>query len=185
MRWALLLLSGFGGTAAAAEPTFPRVQGKVGESVTYKKVQDFSGNKSEQTLKLTLSEKTAKEATVKTQAQMPGFRLPEIPITNVPADGDLDPAALADQVFAKLDAKPDATDVGRETVTAGGKAHECQTATVKTTVGEGAGAVTTVTRFWYCKEVPVVGLVKLETTKQLPGGVVIKTTLTLVGPDGK
>ena len=183
MRLFAFALLALAPAASAADKPLPRMTGTAGDTIVYKTVKTISGQKSETTMRVTLTELTKDTAAVTAKIVIPGLdpaNLPTIPIPGIAAGVGLDPAGLPDNSYSKLDATPTVVNSGKETLTVGGKKLECDWVEQKVKQGAGDSAFFVTTKYWLSKDVPVTGLVKAEVSQTVPGLGDVKTAYELV-----
>lgn len=170
--------------ARAADAPLPKMTGQVGDSITFKSVKTISGQKAETNLRVTLTELNDQTAAVAAKMMIEGLdpaNLPVIPIPGIAAGVGLDPAALPDNTYSKLEEKPTVLGTGQEQLTVAGKKLDCTWVEQKVTTA--AGSV--VTKYWLSKAVPVTGLVKATVAQTVPGLGEVKTVYELVNFEKK
>ena len=122
-------------------------------------VTSFMGNKIDGEIKMTVSAKTDKEATLKTTVVFMGMELPggdqKIDLTK-----PYDPTKPMDP--KSKDAKVEKLDEGKEKIKIGTKEYDCTWMKVKTVSKVGGKENTSEVKVWTSKAVPLGGIVKME-----------------------
>jgi hypothetical protein len=156
------LLAAAGPAARAADPENPYKAAKVGDWASYKMVLKIQGMETELTTKMSVAEKSDKEATVKTVSSLGGQELPP-QSTKIDLTKPYDPIqGLGGSVPKTADTKVEKVEDGKETITVGDKKYECTWTKFKTTSKVQGNEIKSEVKMWVCKDVPLGGLVKME-----------------------
>jgi hypothetical protein len=155
----------------------PLKNAKVGEWIEFVMNTETMGTKMDMKMKQTVVAKDAVSVTLRTVSTMMGKEMP-------PQDSKI----LFDQPYEPYkagfqDAVVTPLGEGNETITVGGKAYSCHWVKVKV-VATKPQAVEATTKVWTCKDVPVSGMVKMETESNMKIGdkmMATKMTMELTG----
>jgi hypothetical protein len=151
----------------AADDENPLKKSKVGDWVEYKTTTEIMSQSIEGTMKMTITAKTEKEATleVKTIISVMGNER-EMPAQKQKID------LTKPYDFSKLnsmgklpkggDAKVEKVGDGKEKITIGGKSYETNWTKMKTSNKLGDNTIETETKVWMSKDAPLSGMVKME-----------------------
>ncbi len=162
--WLLSLLSIVGGLLAqpalrAEENPFKSAQ--VGDWVSYKtEVNLPNGQKTSTTIKQSVKAKDDKEVTLSLETQAGTMKLPPRDI-KVRLDVPYDPINSLTQ--ASKNAKAEKLEDGDETLEVDNKSLKCQWVKMKITVDVSGQKFESISKIWTSKDIPVGGLVKMET----------------------
>ena len=159
--------------AAAEENPFKNA--KVGDFVKYKMVNDVAGMKQEMGMTQTVTAKDETAVTLKIEMEAAGNKLPSQE-TKVALDQPYDPFKTG-----APNAKVEKVGEGEEKVTVGGKEYACKWFQAKVAVTAPTGQeVTGSSKVWICKDVPLGGLVKMESQNEIKmGDKTMQTTSTM------
>jgi len=147
----------------------PLKNAKVGEWIEFVTHTEAMGTKMEMQMKQTVVAKDATSITLRTESTMNGTKMPPQD-TKIMLDQPYEPytKGFSDAVVTPL-------GEGTETITVGGKAYACHWAKVKV-VATKPTAVDATTKVWTCKDVPVSGMVRMETESAMKAGTQIMNT---------
>jgi len=151
----------------------PLKSAKVGEWVAYVTTSATMGSTMEMKMKQTVVAKDDISVTLRTLTTMMGKEMPPQD-TKIMLNKPYEPytQGFSDAVVTKL-------GEGSETITAGGKSYSCRWTKVKVVATKPAPVEST-TKAWSSKDVPVTGLVKMESeTVMTVGGNTMNTTMTM------
>lgn len=155
----LLLASGYAQALRADDNPYKRSE--VGDWVSYKsEVQLPNGQKVSTTLKQIVKAKDDKEVTIAIETQSGNMKLPAREI-KVRLDQPYDPATSIRQMGGNN--KAEKIDEGTETVKIDNQFYPCQWVKMKISVDAAGQKFETTSKVWTSKEIPVGGLVKMET----------------------
>ncbi len=150
----------------AADEENPFKKAAVGDWVSYKLTSEVLGQKTEAVVKMTVSAKDEKEATVKIVATADGKESPaqeqKFDLTK-----PFDPFTAG--MPAGADVKVKKIEDGKETITVGKTKYACKWQTVKLTAkapGQDKDMESEV-KIWLCPDAPVNGIVKLEMKSEM------------------
>ena len=171
--------------AARAADDNPVKKVKVNDYAEYKMTTSIMGNSFEGKVKMTVTAKDDKEATIEVVTKLLNngkeFDLPA-QTQKIDLTKPYDPAATA-AAAANL---PKGTDVkvekgdGAEKITVGGKQYECTWMKAKATLKFGNMSIESDMKIWTSKDGPLSGMVKMESKSQ-----VANMTMELTGSGSK
>jgi hypothetical protein len=167
-----LVLVGCSFLSAQEKAENPFKKAKVGDFVTYKTT--IKGQKDGSTIRQTVLEVTDKEVTIEVVASFGGKEFPASK-TKIDLSQPYDPAAMAK---GKVEVKT--LDSGKETLTIGDKKYDCTWTKTKVTTKVGDKDFTSEAKTWVCKDVPLNGVVKVETISDF-----VNSTMELVEAGNK
>ena len=154
----LSLFALLGTTSSLLAQDNPFKKAEVGDWVSYEMKVDAGGQTFTTTMKQTLKEKTTKEATVAVEVTAQGRTFNQE--QKIPLDKPYDPAEMAKQQGGgQADVKK--MGEGKDTIEVGGKKYNCTWMQLKVTVKQ--FNLETTSKVWMSSEVPLSGLVKMET----------------------
>lgn len=167
---------------ALAQGDNPFRKANVGDWVSYKisaKVGEFAvaGD-----MKLTISAKDDKNATLRMEVSVSGAK--ESRETKIDLNQAYDPSNLATLGGAPPGLKVEKGTEGKETIEVGGKKYETNWATLKMSGNTGDVTISSDTKIWMSKSVPLAGMVKMETNTKA-NGMVIFMTMEITGSGSK
>jgi hypothetical protein len=155
---------------------------KVGDWAEYKMTTNAMGKSLEQKVRMTVTAKDDKEATVETTGKQT-FMGQELDIPaqrqKIHLSKPYDPTSLINLPKSE-GVKLEKTGTGTEKVSVGGKEYETTWTTVKLTAKGKDTTLESETKVWISKEVPLFGMVKVEMTSAI-----INMTLELTGTGSK
>ena len=135
----------------------------VGDWIEYNTTSEMSaGMKTQMHTKQTVVAKDAKFITLRTEVTMNGKAMPPQE-TKIPLDQPYEPYKSPNAASVQI------LGEGSETVTVGAKPYSCHWTKVKVTLSQPAGSEG-ITKIWVCKDVPVSGMVKMETEMTMKTG---------------
>jgi hypothetical protein len=146
--------------ARAADVENPFKNAKEGDWAKYKLTTSIMGNNIEGALKMTVTAKSDKEATVKTTMTFMGTELPGTEL-KIDLSKSYDPLTTLNMPKG-MDAKIEKLDEGKEKIKIGKKEYDCTWTKVKSVTKVGDMEVTSEVKVWLCKDVPLSGMVKME-----------------------
>ena len=155
----------------------PLKNAKVGEWVSFVTHTEAMGQKTEMQMKQTVVAKDETSVTLKTETTMNGTKMPPQE-TKIPLNQPYEPYKTpnSDAVVTPL-------GTGTETLTVGGKPYACTWTNVKVVMTKPA-AMESTTKMWISKDVPVSGMVKMESDSVMKAGTQTmntKMTMELTG----
>jgi len=152
------------GAAAAETQDNPFRNAKVGDWIRHRMKTGAQGQTQEMTITMTLKAKTEQEATVAVAVELAGMKMPAQE-QKIPLDEPYD-IAKAQATAAAAGVKTEIVGQGEEKVSLGGKTYACRW--IETDLSGAAEAVPmkAKSKIWICKDLPLSGLVKLETTME-------------------
>ena len=143
----------------AADEENPFKKAVVGDWVSYKATTEVMGQKAEVAVKITVTAKDEKEATIKTVATIEGQESPA-------QEKKIDLSKPYDPVAADLPkgAEVKKLEDGKETLTIGKTKYACKWQTTKVTAKLAGQDKDFVSEFkiWTCPDLPAGGIVKME-----------------------
>lgn len=145
------------GLAAQAAEENPFKDAKVGEWIEFVMQTEAMGQKMEMQMKQSVVAKDETSVTLRMEATMMGQKMPGKD-TKIALDKPYEPY-LQNQNLT--DAKATPLGEGNETISVGGKSYACHWTKVKV-VATKPQAVEVTAKTWTCKDVPVNGLVRME-----------------------
>ena len=167
--WILLLLAALilpaMGVMAAGMADNPLKNAKVGDWLQYNMTTSAMGQNMVMKMKQTVVAKDATSVTLRTETTMMGKAMPPQD-TKIPLNQAYEPYKTDPSI---TDAKVTPLGEGNETITVGGKAYPCHWVKVKMVATKPAPTDGTV-KVWTCKDVPVSGVVKMETETAIKAG---------------
>ncbi|MCX7934127.1 MAG: hypothetical protein N3A66_02585, partial [Planctomycetota bacterium] len=142
--------------ASAAKVENPYRAAKVGDYVVFRLNNEVEGEKSEGVLRMEVIAKDEKEAVVKTEITLGGEEQPPQEQRIVLQEAydpwqPLQPGAQIERIAA-----------GEESIKVAGKEYRCQWQEVRIVVPIPGGQTITTSKSWFAKDVPLSGLVKME-----------------------
>jgi hypothetical protein len=138
----------------------PFKNAKVGDYITYK--MTIKGSKGSTTIKQTVTAVTDKEVTIESRTTIDGKEFP--PTTNsIDLTKSGDPSAALDK--SKGEVKN--LDSGKETLPINGKEYACTWVKTKSVTKLGDKEFTAEAKTWTCKDVPLGGVVKVESSSEI------------------
>lgn len=155
----------------------PLKNAKVGEWIEYTMRTEAMGQKMEMQMKQSVAAKDATSVTLRVETTMMGQKMPGQDV-KVPLDKPYEPytQGLTGATVTQL-------GEGNETITVGGKSYACHWTKVKVVATQPQAAENTA-KVWTCKDVPVNGLVRMESegTVTVQGqAMTTKTSMELKG----
>lgn len=151
----------------------PLKNAKVGEWIEFVTITTSMGSKMEMKMKQTVVARDDVSVTLRTVISMLGREQPSQDV-KITLDQPYQPYAqgFSDAVVTPL-------GEGNETISVGGKSYNCRWTKVKVVATKPA-AVESTTKVWSSKDVPVTGLVKMESESVMSvGGNTMNTTMTM------
>lgn len=176
-----MLLAGLGGAAAGAAEN-PLKNAKVGEWVEYSNRTETMGMAMDMVMKQTIVAKDDAFATMRIEVSMGGMAMPGGKDIKVALDQPYDPLTAAQE-----GAKVTVLAEGDETITVNGTPYACHWVQAKVVMTE-PQAVEATSKIWTSKDVPVGGLVRMESEGKLTAGgqnMTMKTVMELKATGGK
>ncbi len=174
------VLVGLSGTLPAAEN--PLKNAKVGEWVEYSNRTETMGMAMDMVMKQTIVAKDDASATMRIEVTMGGMSMPGGKEIKIALDQPYDPLT-ATQEGAQVTILAE----GDETITVNGTSYACHWVQAKVVVTQ-PQAVEATSRIWTSKDVPVGGLVRMESEGKLNAGgqdMTMKTVMELKATGGK
>jgi hypothetical protein len=164
-------------TVRAADDGNPWKNSKVGDWVEYK----MSGTGFEGKTKMTIVAKSDKEVTYEIAGSFKanGMEMTS-PIQKQTIDLTKDYDAVSAANLQNSGAKIEKLGEGKEKLKVGGKEFDTKWTKMKSTTTVGEISIVSEFKMWFCKDVPLSGLVKMDTSVNS-----ISTTLELVGSGSK
>src|SRR5262245_15405096 len=160
----------------------PFRKAKVGDWVEYKMTTSFGGNNIEGKVKMTVTEKTDKEATIKTTAAVNGMDVPGQE-TKIDLSKAYDPSGGANLPKGS-DVKTEKEDDGKEKIKIGDKEYDCTWTKNKVTGKANGVEIEGEVKVWIAKDAPLSGMVKMENSSKVMGNVIMMT-MEYVGSGSK
>lgn len=177
---AVLCLAGLGLAARAADEN-PLKNAKVGDWVELANRTETMGQTMTMQMKQSVVAKDETSVTLRTEVTMGGMKMPGQDV-KVPFNQPYEPYKQN-----LTDAKVTSLGEGDETITVGGKSYKCHWSKVKVTAAQ-PQPIEMTAKVWTCKDVPVHGMVRMEsegTMKMGDQGMTMKTSMELVGSGSK
>jgi hypothetical protein len=160
------LLVGLTASAPAQDKENPFKKAKVGDWAEYKVVAKFAGMDLDGKMKVTVTDKNDKVATLKTTSVIKGMEQP-------PQEGTVDLTKPYDPLtsFTPKDAELKVEKVadGKEKIKVGGKEYDCTWMKVKFKGKAGGQVLEGDAKVWTSDSVPLGGTVKMEMTQKVMG----------------
>jgi len=169
------------GARAAEENPFKKA--KVGEWIEYTMNTEAMGQKMEMGMKQSVLAKDETSVTLRTESSMMGQKMPGQDV-KILLDKPYEPY-LQDQKLT--DAKVTPLGDGNETITVGGKSYACRWTKVKV-VATKPQAMEMTAKTWVCKDVPLSGMVRMESEMNMTvngQAMATKTSMELKGAGAK
>lgn len=138
----------------------PFKSAKVGDFLAYK--TSLKGSKASTTMKQTVTAVTDKEVTIEIQMTIDGKDFPPTK-TTIDLTKNVDAAAVLGK--GKVEVKN--LDSGKETLTINGKEYACTWIKTKSVTKLGDKEFTAEAKTWTCKDVPLGGVVKVESSSEI------------------
>ena len=161
----------------------PLKNAKVGEWVEFVTKTQTMGQSMEVKSKQTVVAKDATSVTLRTEMTVMGKKTSTE--TKIPLNQPYEPYKMGLPENVKFTVTP--LGSGSETVTVGGKAYACKWTKVKV-VMTAPTAMDSTSKVWVCPDVPVTGMVKMETDSTIAaGGMTMntKTVMEITGSGGR
>ncbi len=153
----------------------PLRNASVGQWAEYVMKNQVMGQTMEMKMKQSVVAKDATSVTLRTETTVMGKKTSTD--VKIPFDQPYEPYKTGLPANAKVTVTPMGT--GSETVTVGGRAYACTWAKVKMVMAAPT-PMESVTKVWTCKDVPVAGMVKMETESTMSaGGQSMTTRMTM------
>lgn len=178
-----LLLPVLGVMALGPGDDNPLKSAKVGEWAEFVMKNEVMGQSMEMKMKQSVVAKDATSITLRTETTVMGKKTSTD--TKIPFDQAYEPYKMGLPENVKVTVTP--LGSGSETITVGGKAYACTWSKVKMVMTSPAPMDST-TKVWSCKDVPVAGMVKMETDSTMSAGgqtMNTKMTMELTGAGGR
>jgi hypothetical protein len=173
---AVLLLPALG-LAQEKKEENPFRNAKVGDWASYNVTTSANGQKFNAAMKMEVTAKDDKNVTFKTSMNVNGMDLPGQE-TKVDLTKPFDPLAMQGQMPKDVESKVEKSGEGKEKIKVGGKEYETNWTKVKSSIKAMGMEVNSEMKFWISKDVPVGGLVKMETSSKV-GGMAVDVTMEL------
>lgn len=176
-RWLVALVILLSVAAMASDN--PYKTAKVGEWIEFAMTTSVMSQNMQMKTKQTVIARDATSVTIKTETWMGGQQLPSSEqkiLLDKPFEPYNQDAKLTDAVVTPM-------GTGNETLTVGGKAYACQWAKVHI-VATKPMPMDSITKVWSCKDVPMSGVVKMQTDTTMKMGdkdMATKMTMELTG----
>jgi hypothetical protein len=176
-RWLVALVILLSVSAMASDN--PYKTAKVGEWIEFAMTTAVMGQNMQMKTKQTVIARDATSVTIKTETWMGGQQLPSSEqkiLLDKPFEPYNQDAKLTDAVVTPM-------GTGNETLTVGGKAYACQWAKVHI-VATKPMPMDSITKVWSSKDVPMSGVVKMQTDTTMKMGdkdMATKMTMELTG----
>lgn len=160
MYTTLLLLTLVASQPAAGENPFR--DAKVGDWVEYRTdIKLPTGQQMATSMKQTVTAKSPKEVTLKIEMKAGGRAMPGQTV-KLPLDKPFDPGSMMGPPGMKPPTDAKFEEQGEETLTIAKKKLNCKCMKVKNKAEVGGQKIETEARIWICPDVPLGGLVRME-----------------------
>jgi hypothetical protein len=144
----------------------PYRNAKVGDWVSYTMTTTVMGQKIESTLKIVVSAKDEKNATLKVTPRTGGAELPAQEM-KIDLTQPYDPRTGTAGLPPGAEVKSEKVDEGKEKLKAGGKEYETSWTKMKMVAKVMGQEIKSDAKVWLAKDVPLGGLVKMESTSKV------------------
>jgi len=159
-----------------AEQENPYKKAKVGDWIEHKMSNDMGAMKMESSMRKEVTAISEKEVTLKMTTEAMGQK--NTMEVKIPLDKPYDPMNPGAE---NPDLKVEKLGEGDETVTVGGKDYKAHWYSVKVTGKTQGMEMDTTSKVWISKDVPLEGIVKMETTTAKPMPMKVNMELTGAG----
>jgi hypothetical protein len=149
------------GLAQEKKEENPFRNAKVGDWASYSMTTSAMGQKLEAAMKMEVTAKDDKSATLKTSMTFNGMDLPGQE-TKIDLTKPFDPLAMHGQMPKDVEAKVEKTGEGKEKIKVGGKEYDAAWIKAKVSAKAMGKEINSDFKVWTSKDVPAGGLVKME-----------------------